>query len=167
MANLYQLTREYNELYEIALANADEETGEIDEKIAAAIDIKSGELETKGISVACVVKRLRATEDEIEKEIRRLERMKKAITNAAGRLEDGLSAAWQAAGIIKTESVKATISFRKSAQVVIDNEENLPQEYKREIVTVKADKMAIKEAIKAGEQVNGAHIEEVMNIQIK
>ncbi len=167
MANLYQLTREYNELFEIALANADEETGELDERIASALDIKSEELETKGISVACVYKRLNATADEIDREIERLTKMKKAVTGAADRLKEGLKEAWLAAGIVKTESIKATIAFRKSEQVVIDNEADLPKEYKREIITEKIDKMAIKEAIKGGKEVPGAHIAECMNIQIK
>lgn len=167
MANIYQLTREYNDLYELALANADEETGELDERITSALDIKGAELETKGISVACVVKRLNATADEIDSEIERLTKMKKAIQSTTERLKDGLKAAWLSAGIVKTESVKATISFRKSEQVAIDNEADLPEEYKREIVTIKPDKTAIKAAIKEGKEIPGAHIEECINIQIK
>ena len=61
----------------------------------------------------------------------------------------------------------ASISFRKSEQVAIDNEADLPEEYKREIVTIKPDKTAIKSAIKAGKGIPGAHIEECINIQIK
>lgn len=167
MANLYQLTKEYNDLYELALANADEATGELDERITAALDIKGAELETKGISVACVVKRLNATAEEIDKEIERLTKMRKKIQGTTERLKDGLKAAWLAAGIVKTESVKVTISFRKSEQVTIDNDGDLPEEYKREIVTVKPDKTAIKAAIKAGKEVSGAHIEECLNIQIR
>ena len=92
MANIYQLTREYNDLYELALANADEETGELDERITDALDIKGAELETKGISVACVVKRLNSTADEIDREIERLTKMKKAIQSTTERLKDGLKA---------------------------------------------------------------------------
>ena len=167
MANIYQLTREYNDLYELALANADEETGELDERITAALDIKGAELETKGISVAKVVKRLNATADEIDKEIERLTKMRKAVAGTIDRLKDGLKAAWLSAGIVKTESLNVTISFRKSEQVAIDNEADLPAEYKREIVTIKPDKTAIKAAIKSGKEVSGAHIEECLNIQIR
>ena len=63
------------------------------------------------------------------------------------------------------KSVKAT--FRKSESVNIISLEELRDEYKNEEITIKADKKAIKEAIKSGLTVAGAELVVNQNLQIK
>ena len=59
------------------------------------------------------------------------------------------------------------VQMRKSDRVIIDNERQIPPEF----VIVKTmqipDKTAIKNAIKAGRAVDGAHIEESQSVTIK
>jgi hypothetical protein len=59
------------------------------------------------------------------------------------------------------------INFRKSESVEIDNLALLDAKFLNEKVTITPDKMAIKEAIKNGEDVNGARLVINNNIQIK
>ncbi len=61
----------------------------------------------------------------------------------------------------------ADISFRASEQTVIDNADAVPEEYMTVKTTYTPNKTAIKEAIKAGKEVPGAHLEQKKNIQIK
>ena len=78
-----------------------------------------------------------------------------------------LSMACQGLGFDKINGLTAAISFRKSEQTIIDNAEMLPSEFVKEKVTYAPDETAIKNAIKAGQDVPGAHVETVNNIQIK
>lgn len=63
-------------------------------------------------------------------------------------------------------SERGKISWRKSERVIADVDK-IPEQFKRRIEEVKPDLVGIKKAIKAGEEVTGAFIEERHNIQIK
>ena len=67
----------------------------------------------------------------------------------------------------KFETPKNAISFRKSLEVVPYDETLIPKEFMREKITYEPDKKAIKEAIQDGEIIEGARLEEKLNIQIK
>ena len=67
----------------------------------------------------------------------------------------------------KFSTAKCAVSFRRSEQVDVVNEANIPKEYIVETVTTKPDKKAIKEAIKAGQEVSGCRLIENLSAQIK
>ena len=60
-----------------------------------------------------------------------------------------------------------TVSYRKSDAVIVDNEDLIPKDYKTEVTETKIDKKALKEAIKWGAEVAGAHVENRTNLSIK
>jgi len=60
-----------------------------------------------------------------------------------------------------------SVGYRKSKATVIDNEELIPTEYKKEKVSVSIDKTLIKKDIEAGKFIEWARIEERMNLFIK
>lgn len=60
-----------------------------------------------------------------------------------------------------------TISYRKSEQVIVEDLESLPTQYLRKKEIVEADKTALKEALKNGEEIKGAILQENFNIQVK
>jgi len=70
-------------------------------------------------------------------------------------------------GIEKIDSPLFKISLRRSEAVEVDVVEALPASFQNVKNVVTADKMAIKEAIKKGENVFGARIIENFNLQIK
>ena len=49
--------------------------------------------------------------------------------------------------------------------VIVDNEEAIPQEYKKQTITVSIDKVALKSALKVGE-VTGVHLEQKTRLSI-
>lgn len=167
MASLYNLATEYQELYTALVSTADEETGEVDVDIAAALANAQGTFEEKAIATATVSRMLGNTVEEISKEIDRLKRLKAHLEREDGRVREYLKMAMEMTGTEKVQGISASISFRKSEQTVIDNEVELPEEYITVKTTYTPNKTAIKAAIKAGNEVPGAHIETVMNLQIK
>lgn len=66
----------------------------------------------------------------------------------------------------KFETVKAKVSFRKSEAVTVEKEELIPSEYWETVEVERLDLIAIKNALKAGKEVDGARLEERLNPQI-
>lgn len=66
----------------------------------------------------------------------------------------------------KYKSTRVIISYRASSSVIVDDVLNLPPRFVK-FKEPEPDKLAIKEAIKNGEQVNGARIESSQSIIIK
>ena len=65
----------------------------------------------------------------------------------------------------KWKSTKAVVSYRKTQSVVVDDLTALKPEFLR--VKTEPDKTAIKEVLKAGAEVAGAHLEERQSMSIK
>lgn len=167
MASLFNLAKEYTDLYSALVSSVDEETGEVDVDIASALANVQGSFEEKAISTATVSRMLGNTVDEVSKEIDRLKRLKVHLEREDGRVKEYLKKAMELTGTEKVQGISASISFRQSEQTVIDNEEELPEEYITVKTTYTPNKTAIKAAIKAGKDVPGAHIETVKNLQIR
>lgn len=165
--NLYNLTSECKGLYDAILATADEETGEADLSLVTALAQRQEEWDKKAVSVACVFRALGEDSDRIGREIERLTAIKKRLDRERERVKEGLDAACRALGVESVKGMYANISYRASEQTVIDDELSLPEEYLTVKKTYTPNKTAIREAIKAGKEVPGAHIERKKNIQIK
>lgn len=65
----------------------------------------------------------------------------------------------------KFKTNRVQVSYRPSTRIVIDDENAVPEEYRKYSFTV--DKTAAKKAIDSGAEVAGCHAENVTNIQIK
>lgn len=165
---LYEIDYEIRAFLD-SLMEAVDENGEIVEQ---EVDVdKLAELnaarDAKLDNIACWIKNLEADAVAIKAEEKALKERRERAEHKAERLKKLLADSMQAAGEDKFSSARCAISFRKSNPVVIDNFDALADEYKKEKIEISADKAKIKEAIKAGNDVAGAHIEEVKNIQIK
>ena len=79
---------------------------------------------------------------------------------------DSLTLACERTGTMKIDNVYARISFRSSEQTIVDDESLLPAEYFTETITRKPNLTKIKEDIKKGKEVQGAHIQKKNNINI-
>lgn len=165
--SLYSLTDECRNLYDALMASVDEETGEVDISLVNALAERQEAWEDKAVAVACVYRSLDEDAARVGREIERLTAMKKRLERERDRVKEGLSAAFTALGVEKVKGMYADISFRASEQTVIDNADAVPEEYMTVKTTYTPNKTAIKEAIKAGKEVPGAHLEQKKNIQIK
>lgn len=167
MAKLYQLKAQYEDALNALIASADEETGEVDLDIAAMLNEIEGELVEKAQSTAAIYKTLNNNSAIIDGEIKRLQALKKRYDNAAGNVKDYLAYSLLNGNTERIDGIIATISFRKSEEVVIDDADILPRDCVRVKMETAPDKVAIKKAIKAGTDIPGAHLEINQNIQIK
>lgn len=165
--SLYSLTDECRNLYDALMASADEETGEVDISLVNALAERQEAWEDKAVAVACVYRSLDEDAARVGREIERLTAMKKRLERERDRVKEGLSAAFTALGVEKVKGMYADISFRASEQTIIDNADAVPEEYMTVKTTYTPNKTAIREAIKAGKEVPGAHLERKKNIQIK
>lgn len=169
MNSLYNISNELRDVY-CKLENGeglDLETGEISEDIANALVISQQNLQTKAIDIGYVIKSFDDQIDLYEREIKRLTEIKDQMKKRKEWLKSNLSNAMQEFGIIEVKGKTLKLSFRKSESIEIDNIDLLDERFKTTKIEVKADKTAIKEAIKKGEQVKGARLIENQNLQIR
>ena len=154
MANLYEIQKELLEC-------VDMETGEIiDIEKLGALEL---EKDKKIENIALFVKNLKADKEAYKKEKQLFAEKEKATENKIASLTSYLEEFLKGE---KFKSTRVTISYRKSTGVVIDDITQLRGACLK-IAEPVADKTAIRECIKMGLEVLGAHIEEKQSIQIK
>ena len=159
--NLYEITQEA--LYLSTLLETEELTAELEE----ALIINQDQLQAKAVNYAKVIANYQAESDAIDQEIKRLKAMKDSREKKIEWLKESVKKAMLVSGIEKVESPLFKLSVRRSEAVEVDLVEALPNAYQNVKNVVTADKVAIKEAIKRGENVTGARLVENFNLQIK
>ena len=161
--NIYQIEKEYLELANQLI----ESGGECSPELELQLTINQEQLEQKARGYGFVVKQMESDVTIIDAEIKRLNELKKARLKTIDRLETTVSQAMQLYQINRLETPTLKISFRKSESVEIDDESAISFAYLKEKITYTIDKAMIKEAIKKGEVVAGARLQQNQNIQIK
>jgi hypothetical protein len=159
--NLYQLTQEAQ--YLAALLETEELTPELE----AELLINQEQLQSKGINYAKVIANYQSESDSIDAEIKRLKAMKESRDKKVTWLTESLKNAMLVSGIEKIDSPLFKISLRRSEAVEVEIPEALPIDWQVKKVTITADKVAIKKAIKEGYSITGARLVENFNLSIK
>lgn len=140
---------------------------EDDEMLVPYLDAISMQMENKVDNIVKFRQELTATASAIDNEIQRLLAMKKSRERLADRLREYISTAMQAHDIEKLDTGLFKLSFFTSESVQVVDEDKIPEEYIL-IKTIKqVDKLGLKKAIKAGQEVPGVTLERHKNIQIK
>lgn len=154
---------------------------EIDTRITALIDPETGEIadyeafeqlqmdrQTKIENVGLWIKDLRAEAAAVKSEAKSLADRAKAAENRADRLEQYLEYALQGE---KFSTPKLSVSWRKSQAVAFEEDEAAfcagHPDYTITKTEVKPDRKALLADLKAGARIDGAYIEERMNMQIR
>jgi hypothetical protein len=117
--------------------------------------------------VAAVLSSLDAVSANAKTEIERLRQRQQGAERAAQRLSDYVLAVLREREGRPLKGRNTTFSVRHSEALIIDDPSTVPPEWKRTTVSVDIPKDPIKRAIKAGESVPGAHIEQRDNLQRK
>lgn len=150
-------------LYEIDEAIRDcidPETGEVDvEKLEGLQEERSQKIE----NVALWIKNLKADAAAFKAEEESFKSRRKAAENRILSLENYLARALDGK---KFETEKAKVTFRHSQKVTITDEEKIPLQYQI-AQPPKIDKASIRQALKDGEFVHGAVLEETISTQVK
>ena len=115
-------------------------------------------------NIACFYKNLAAEAEAIKLEEVKLRDRRQAIDNKADRVKSYLD---RALAGNRFESARVKVTYRKSEQVVVEDLDKLGKQFLRIKQTVEPDKSLIKEVIKTGAEVEGAHLEVKNNISVK
>ena len=138
----------------------DPETGEIID--AAALDALEMAKEEKTENIILLIKDLTAENKAISEEEQALAKRRRAGENRVEWLKNYLMASLDGE---KFKTPRCSASYRKTASVSIIDESAIPSEYIR--TKTEPNKMAIKDALKAGETVPGATLEDRVSLIIK
>lgn len=163
--SLYALASEYeqmaNKLMEMDL---DEQT------IRDTLEGCSGELEVKAVNVGMFIRNLEANAEQIKLAEKAMADRRKVIEKKAESVKQYLFDNMKRVEITKIDSPYFTLTIKKNPpKLVIDNPDEIPQEF---IVTPPPpppapDSAAIKDALKKGIDVAGAHLEQGERLEIK
>lgn len=163
--SLYDITSEYTAaLEELANMELDEET------LKDTLEGLSGTLEAKAVNVAMFVRNLETTADSIKDAEKAMSDRRKAIENRAARVKEYIKENMIRAGILKIESPYFKLAIQNNPpSVKIENAEEIPQHFFKipEPPPPVPDKTAIGAALKAGESVPGAWLEQGQRLVIK
>ncbi|HEL2164891.1 TPA: siphovirus Gp157 family protein [Streptococcus suis] len=159
MATLYELTGIFKQIAE--MEGIDEET-----KLDTLESIDwTEQFEEKVENTVKVIKNKEADADQLKEEIDRLTKRKKSIENDITWLKTGLQGAFEITGHEKVKTLLFTVSLANNQPSVVVDEDLLPKKYF--IQTLKPDKTAIKELLKAGKKVKGAVLQESRSLRIR
>lgn len=159
--NLFNITQNY-----LTLANQLIE-GELTPQIEIELQLNETQIKEKLVNYGYVIKNFEYEVNAVNEEIKRLTDLKKRNEKAIERMETAISNAMQLYGIEKVDSSFLKLSFRKSESVEIVNDAQLSPQYTTTKTTITPNKVAIKEALKRGEVVEGAILVTNQNLQIK
>ena len=163
--NIYEINKAIEDILEDGFS-VDEETGEVlfDESDLNALN---AEISEKIENVACYIKNLTADISALKEEERNLNTRRKQKERKIESPRGYINYALGLSGRKALESPRCKVSYRKSSSVEVPDINALDKNYITEVIELKADKTAIKNAIKEGKEVAGASIVERQNLQIK
>ena len=144
-----------------------EQEGEITPEQDEQLAINRYELETKAVDYSMAILQLNAWVEMADKEAKRVTAIKNAYKKTAETLKQRITDAMERYDIREVKDATIKVSLRKSVQTIIDDLDQVPKQYKTVKVETTPDKTAIKKAIQEGEIIEGAHLEEKNNLQIK
>lgn len=139
----------------------DEETGEVLD--CEALDALAMEREIKVGHIARAYRNLSAEADAIDAEIKRL---RDKLASANRRANNCKAYLEHALGGEKFKDGVVTVSYRKSVAVVVEEGAQIPDEYLRHPAP-EINRTALGAALKAGVAIQGARLEDRMNIQVR
>lgn len=165
MATLYELTGNY-----LILAEMLDDPDADPITVMDTMDAIEGELDEKAENYGRIIRNLEAESEAIRTEVDRLSRRRKTIDNNIDSLKKRLQMAMELTNRPKIDTPLFKFYIQKNAPSVVvdmDDLENFPPEFLT-YQEPKVNKAAIKDAIKAGLDLEGiAHLEQSQSLRIR
>lgn len=153
MSTLFDITGEFLALYELATTEDDPQV------FLDTFEALKGELEVKAGGYAQIIKQLEMEEGECDKVIETFKQKKTVRANNVKRMKEALMNAMDAAGVESIPAGDFTLKIAKNGglqPLKIDGE--VPDNFKK--IIYEDDNNKIREALKNGEELSFAHLEE-------
>ena len=153
MASLYEIAGMYRSILEMEPEN-DEEYG----AMMTALDELQGELTEKADNIVKYIRNLSAEAEALKAEEAALYKKRKAAENKAERLKAYLAAQMTLCGLKELKAGLFKLRFQPTTPAIsIVDEAVVPEKFHR--VKIEIDKLAIRDALKAGEEVPGIEVQ--------
>lgn len=166
MASLYEIDNSIQAFID-SMYEAVDENGEIKDIDFDAFEALKAEQLTKRENIILAIKNLNSDVDEFKAEETRLAERRKRKEKKIDWLKGYLIQSMQASGDIDFETARCKAKIKDNEVTVIDNDSLVPDDFCNIKTERKPDKTAIKKAIKAGQQIAGAHLDVNTTINIK
>lgn len=162
--SLYNIKCDFIDLFE------KKENGELtEEEFEQQGKEKALDLQKKSMNIIGYLRNQELTTEAIKTEIERLTNIKKTIETRVENFKEYVKLNMQDLGLEKIQTELGTMSISKNpASIEIYDETLIDDEFKKEKITVSIDKTAIKNAIKNGQNVQGARlVEDKTSLRVK
>ena len=163
--SLYVLASEYEQAMNKLL------DGDYDEvTIKDTLEGMAGDLEAKAVNVGMFIRNLEASAEQIKLAEKAMAERRKALENKAEQIKTYLFENMKRTGITKIESPYFALTIKKNpAKLVIDDTGLIPTELYvyPEPPAPYPDNAKIKDMLKAGQEVAGAHLQQDERLEIK
>lgn len=164
MSTLFELATEYRQdVAKLADLDIDDQT------LADSLEAVEWPLAVKARNIGALITDLESQADAVLQVEARIVARRKALQARSARLRDYLLAGMQAAGVSKIDHPEASISIRANPPAVdVFDEAQIPVEFMRvpPQPAPQPDKAAIKNAIKAGQEVPGARLVQGVSLKV-
>ena len=157
---LYKITEQQRYLLEEIEMMQGELTPEMEEQLV----IQAHQLESKAEGYLSIITQKEDYINRIDAEIKRLQQLKKVNNNFVTRLKENLLQAVKTFGDF--EVGLTTFSTRKSQSITVEDVNSLKTMYKTIKVTETPNKMALKNALKSGVEIQGVELVDKLNLKI-
>ncbi len=165
---LFQIASEYRQITDVLM-----DTGVDEQTLTDTLEGERWPLELKAQNYGFVIRNMEATAAAIKEAEKQMADRRKAIEKRAAALVEYLKTGMEIAGVQKLETPHFAISVKKNPPgVEVWDERQIPAKFMRTPTPpppppAVPDKNAIKEALKAGEDVPGALLAQGTRLEIK
>ncbi len=161
MATLYEIAWMYRQVLDME-PESDDEFG----AMMTALDELQGELTEKADNIVKYIRNLSAEADVLKAEEAALYKKRKAAENKAERLKAYLAAQMTLCGLKELKAGLFKLRFQPTPPAIsIIDEAAIPEQYRK--VKIEIDRLAIRDALKAGEEVPGIEVQRGETLVIK
>lgn len=163
MTKLYDLAENYRAIADLL----DDPTME-QAIIAQALATIEQDLTVKAGNMAALMKCIEGDISVMKAEEQRLADRRRATENRLKWLKDYIKEGMELAGLDKIKTATFTIALQNNPpRVEIDDMAKIPKQYIIETISYSPDKKAMADALKAGDKVEGAHLEQGRSLRIR
>lgn len=167
MSNIYQIDSKIYDLLTLPESEIVDEDGVVIRDVWKELEELQGERTDKLINSMRIAQEMDETAKALNEEIARLTVRKKYFEARAHNIRAHVAISMNNANEKRVENTTARITLTRSKSVDIVDETEIPLQFLRTKTTVEADKKAIGEKLKAGEEVPGAKLVENLNVRLK
>lgn len=140
--------------------------GEVTPELEERLSLVANDLMKKVDGYSAALSRLDGEKDFWKERALMYERVAKACSQAKDFLKEKIKSAMLQLNVTRLEGPESKFTLSEgSPKVVVDDPNKVPDFFKKEVVTVSVDKVAIKKAWKNDQPIPGVHLEKVVQLR--